>query len=226
MIYWNALIRSLVSLVVLFVFAKLIGKRQISDMSMFDYINSITIGSIAGEMATGVEQNMWVGVIAMSVYGFIALFVDILNRKCIPARRFFSGTPTLLFKEGRFIKKNFAKAQISVSEFEEMCRIAGYYDFTQLHSAQLEPNGRLSVLPKKEARQVTMADMQLTDNGPGTAPVSVVYDGKILYKNLEVLGKNEGWLMNQLASQKVVLKDIFLATVSGDGQLSAFLSGS
>ncbi len=226
MIYWNALIRSLVSLLVLFVFAKLIGKRQISDMSMFDYINGITIGSIAGEMATGVEQNMWVGIIAMSVYGLIALAVDIINRKSIRARRFFSGTPTLLFREGKFMRKNFAKAQISVSEFEEMCRIAGYYDLSAIQSAQLESSGGISILPKKDRRQVTLADLNLSDPTAGSAPVSVIYDGKILEQNLVHLGKNESWVMNQLAGQKVALADVFLATVSGDGQLSAYLCDS
>ena len=226
MVYWNALIRSLVSLLVLFVFAKLIGKRQISDMSMFDYINGITIGSIAGEMATGVEQNMWVGIIAMSVYGLIALAVDIINRKSIRARRFFSGTPTLLFREGKFMRKNFAKAQISVSEFEEMCRIAGYYDLSAIQSAQLESSGRISILPKKDRRQVTLADLNLSDPTAGSAPVSVIYDGKILEQNLAHLGKNESWVMNQLAGQKVALADVFLATVSGDGQLSAYLCDS
>lgn len=226
MVYWNALIRSLVSLLVLFVFAKLIGKRQISDMSMFDYINGITIGSIAGEMATGVEQNMWVGIIAMSVYGLIALAVDIINRKSIRARRFFSGTPTLLFRDGKFMRKNFSKAQISVSEFEEMCRIAGYYDLSAIQSAQLESSGRISILPKKDRRQVTLADLNLSDPTAGSAPVSVIYDGKILDQNLAHLGKNESWVMNQLAGQKVALADVFLATVSGDGQLSAYLCDS
>ena len=124
------------------------------------------------------------------------------------------------------MRKNFAKAQISVSEFEEMCRIAGYYDLSAIQSAQLESSGRISILPKKDRRQVTLADLNLSDPTAGSAPVSVIYDGKILEQNLAHLGKNESWVMNQLAGQKVALADVFLATVSGDGQLSAYLCDS
>ena len=105
--YLGIFLRALLSLVVLFVFTKLLGKRQISDLSLFDYINGMTIGSIAAEMATGIERNIWVGIIGMGVYGLSVLAIDIIDRKSIRARRFFSGTPTILYENGKFKKKNF-----------------------------------------------------------------------------------------------------------------------
>ena len=224
MLYLQTVVRSLISLVVLFVFTKLIGKRQIANMSLFDYINGMTIGSIAGELATGIERNIWVGVISMSFYGVAVFLIDIINRKSVRARRFLSGTPTLLFQNGTFLKKNFAKAQISVSEFQEMCRIAGYYDISDIASAQLESNGRMSVLAKSESQKVTLADLNITPQKQATPPVSVIYDGKILDRNLIQLGKNPSWLMNQLKAQKVALADVFLGMVDGEGNLSNYLA--
>lgn len=224
MLYLQTVVRSLVSLVVLFLFTKLIGKRQIANMSLFDYINGMTIGSIAGEMATGIERNIWVGIISMCFYGIAVFAIDVIDRKSIRARRFFSGTPTLLYKDGAFLKKNFAKAQLSVSEFQEMCRIAGYYDISDIASAQLESNGQMSVLAKSEAQKATLADLNITPSKQAAAPVSVIYDGKILDRNLIQIGKNQSWLMNQLKAQKVALTDVFLGTVDGEGNLSNYLS--
>lgn len=225
MIYWQAFVRSLVSIAVLFLFTKLIGKRQISNMSLFDYINGMTIGSIAGEMATGVERNVWVGIIAMSVYGVVVFLVNLIDRKSVRARRFFSGTPTLLYENGVFLKKNFAKAQLSISEFQEMCRIDGYYDISRIASAQLESNGKLSILAKSEYAPATVSDIDPLPKPPAAAPVSVVYDGKILDRNLTQMGKNEGWLQKQLKAQKVVLASVYLATIDGEGKLTVYPAG-
>lgn len=224
MLYLQALVRSFISLVVLFAFTRLIGKRQMSNMSLFDYINGMTIGSIAGEMATGVERNLWVGVIAMSFYGGVVFLMDFVDRKSICARRFFSGTPTLLYQDGRFLKKNFARAQLSISEFQEMCRISGYYDITRIASAQLESSGRLSILAKSDLQTVTLADLKIPASEKAVPPISVIYDGKILDRNLVQLGKNTAWLDKQLKAQKVALADVFLATVDGEGRVSCFLS--
>ena len=225
MMYIQALVRSVISIVVLFAFTRLIGKRQMSNMSLFDYINGMTIGSIAGEMATGVERNLWVGVIAMSFYGGVVFLMDFIDRKSIRARRFFSGVPTLLYQDGKFLKKNFARAQLSISEFQEMCRVSGYYDITRIASAQLESSGRLSILAKSDLQTVTLADLKIPATEKAVPPISVIYDGKVLDRNLIQLGKNTAWLEKTLKEQKVVLSDVFLATVDGQGNVSCFLSG-
>ena len=226
MLYIQTLVRSAISIVVLFLFTKLIGKRQMSNMSLFDYINGMTIGSIAGEMATGVERNLWLGVIAMSFYGGVVFLMDFIDRKSIRARRFFSGTPTLLYQNGKFLKKNFAHAQLSISEFQEMCRISGYYDISRIASAQLESSGRLSILAKSEVQTVTLADLDIPAKEKAVPPISVIYDGKVLDRNLVQLGKNRAWLEKHLKEQKVSIDDVFLATVDGQENVSCFLSGN
>ena len=224
--YLGIFLRALLSLVVLFVFTKLLGKRQISDLSLFDYINGMTIGSIAAEMATGIERNIWVGIIGMGVYGLSVLAIDIIDRKSIRARRFFSGTPTILYENGTFKKKNFARAQISISEFQEMCRINGYYYIDDIESAQMESNGKLSVLPKVEARAATVKDLSsgAGQGAPAKAPVSVIYDGRILSGNLKTLGFDERWLEKKLAEKNVARKNVFLATADRSGsELTIYL---
>ena len=222
MLYLRTLLYSAISLAVLFLFTKLIGKRQLSNMSLFDYINGMVIGSIAAEMAIGIDDNIWVGVIAMTFYGGSVYLLDIIDRKSIRARRFFSGTPTVLFKNGKFLKENFKKAQVSISEFQEMCRVAGYYDISRIASAQLEPSGKLSVLVKNEEEPLTLQSFREREERVTAAPISVIYDGVVLDENLLAAGKNHEWLKKQLSDMHVKLPDIFLATVDGSGKLSVY----
>ena len=123
------------------------------------------------------------------------------------------------------MKKNFARAQLSISEFQEMCRISGYYDITRIASAQLESSGRLSILAKSEVQTVTLADLNIAAKEKAIPPISVIYDGKILDRNLTQLGKNVAWLQKKLKEQQVSQTDVFLATVDGEENVSCFLAG-
>ena len=225
MLYIRTVLYSAVSLVVLFFFTKLIGKRQLSNMSLFDYINGMVIGSIAAEMAIGIDDNMWVGIIAMTTYAVSVFVMNVVDRKYIRARRFFSGTPTVLFKNGKFLKENFKKAQVSINEFQEMCRVAGYYDIDKLVSAQLEPSGKLSVLVKSDQEPVTLESLrQRGQSAPAFAPISVIYDGVVLDDNLKSAGRNDAWLTKSLKETGYKLSEVFLATVNGEGMLTVYPS--
>lgn len=222
MVYLRTVLYSLLSFAVLFGFTKLIGKRQMANMSLFDYINSMVIGSIAAEMAIGIDDNLWVGVIAMAVYGFSVFLLDVTDRKSIRARRFFSGTPTVLYKNGKFLKENFKKAQVSISEFEEMCRVAGYYDIDKLASAQLEPSGKLSVLLKSEEEPLTVTSFREMKRSRAFAPISVIYDGVVLDDNLRYAGRDGVWLKRALKEAGYSLPEVFLASVNGEGRLLVY----
>ena len=224
MLYLKTVIYSAVSLTVLFLFTKLIGKRQMANMSLFDYINGMVIGSIAAELAIGIEDNILVGIIAMAFYGVSVFVMDVIDRKYIRARRFFSGTPTVLYKNGKFLKENFKKAQVSISEFQEMCRLAGYYDIDKIASAQLEPSGKLSVLVKSEEEPLTLKSFRERGGPLAFAPISVIYDGVVLDDNLKSAGKNAAWLKKALSATPYAVSEIFLATVNGDGALSVYPS--
>ena len=72
---------SVVSVIVLFIITKVIGNKQMSELNMFDYINGITIGSIAAEAATAIDKNFYYPLIAMAVYGVLGLAISVLSSK-------------------------------------------------------------------------------------------------------------------------------------------------
>lgn len=138
---------SLGSIIVLFILTKLMGNREMSQLSMFDYVVSITIGSIAAEMSTSLENNFLEPVIAMVVYGIVATAISYFTCKSIKIRRIVSGRGKILYDNGKLYRKNLIKSKLDLNEFLMQCRINGYFNLTNIQTAILEPNGRISFLP-------------------------------------------------------------------------------
>ena len=138
---------SLGSIIVLFILTKLMGNREMSQLSMFDYVVSITIGSIAAEMSTSLENNFLEPVIAMVVYGIVATAISYFTCKSIKIRRIVSGRGKILYDNGKLYRKNLIKSKLDLNEFLMQCRINGYFNLADIQTAILEPNGRISFLP-------------------------------------------------------------------------------
>ena len=124
------------SVIFLFILTKLMGNKEMSQLSMFDYIIGITIGSIAAEMSTALENDFMQPVVAMAVYAI----VSILSYKSIKIRRIISGNSLILFDNNELYRNNLKKAKLDLNEFLMQCRTAGYFSLSDIQTAILEPN--------------------------------------------------------------------------------------
>ena len=145
---------------ILFLVAKFVGHKQIAQLDFFDYVTGITIGSIAAEMATELEQP-WKPLVAMIIYGGITLLLSILTNKFPICRKYLNGTPTILMDHGKLYRENLKKAKLDLSEFMVMCRQQGYFDLTSIETAIFEYNGKLTILPVSGHRPATPKDLNL-----------------------------------------------------------------
>ena len=217
---------SLGSIIALFILTKLMGYRQMSQMSMFDYVNGITIGSIAAEMATSLEENFVQPLTAMIVYALAAVFLSWLGTKSIKARKLIEGKPILLLNKGNLYEKNLKKAKLDISEFLVQCRINGYFDLSELETAILEGNGKISFLPKAANRPMTPNDLQLAPKQDYMV-ANIILDGKVLIKNLQHTGNDMKWLNNQLKGKGVKrIEDVLLATCDKENTVTIYLKNS
>lgn len=164
-----------------------------SELNMFDYINGITIGSIAAELATGEFTDIYDGVMAMVIYSLIAIMLTFLSQKSLLLRRFITGKSIIIYDNGKFYNKNLSTAKIDINEILVMCRSKGYFNFDEIQTVILESNGQLSILPKDKNRPLTPDDMKITVLQSGVEAV-VIQDGKVLERNLKATGNNIEWL--------------------------------
>ncbi len=202
---------SFASLATLFVLTKLMGNREMSQLSMFDYVSSIALGSIAGEMAVMSTDSVLEPFISMVIFAGCTIFISLITCKSILLRRFFEGQAILIYQNGQIFEKNLLKAKMDVDELLSVCRISGYYDLEEVHTVYLETNGKISVLPMAANRPATPQDLNLQPTQ--TLPLAnVIIDGKILPDNLKSTGKNETWVQKQLNAKGIDMKEVILAT--------------
>lgn len=219
--FLKIVLTSLLSVVSLFIIAKVLGHKQMSQLDFFDYITGITIGSIASELAIDLETP-WKPFVAMVIYGFFAFALTIIAQKFPKTRKYINGTPTVVMNNGKLYRKNMKKAKLELSEFMVMCRQEGYFNLEDIKTAIFEYNGRITILPKSLKRPIIPEDMALTPKEEGIF-TEVIMDGKIIHENLKRLGLDLSWLDKELKKQKYKgAKEIYLGLIDQNNNLSLY----
>ena len=218
---WMTSLTTLLSIAVLFLLAKLMGNKQVSQMTMFDYVVGITIGSSAAELATELE-NPAKPLIAMLLYGVADVLISLLTSKSLKARAVITGKPLVLLENGVIDRENLKKARLDLSEFLTYCRIGGWFDLSQLQTAVLEHNGVVSFLPKEAYRPASPEDLNLRPK-QSRLQLPLVMDGRLLPENLRKAGKEETWVRRNLLRQGYQDEGgVFLALWDGGEKLTVF----
>lgn len=199
----------LLSLAVLFIITKLMGYRQVSQLNMYDYINGITIGSIASELAIGEFDDFLQPLIAMLIYGILIILLSKLTRNSLKIRKLIDGQAVVLYENDKIYYQELKKAKLDLDEFLMQCRIAGYFKLKELSLVILETNGRLSFYPKQQYQQVTAEDLNLKIT-PIKLPSLLIKEGKIIYENLNLINQDTQWLERELAVLGVKINDVLL----------------
>ncbi|MGG3892171.1 DUF421 domain-containing protein [Metabacillus fastidiosus] len=214
--------RAIIVLIILFFITKALGKKQLTQISFFEYVTGITIGSIAGEVIMGLDGSIWNGIIGMFIYGIIPFSIGVLSLKSKKVRDYVDGKGTVFIKDGKVMEDNLKKERYSADELLELLRKKDVFQMADVEFAVLEPTGDLSVLLKKENRPITAKDLELTAPNE-KEPQTVIMNGKVLNEALSTTGRNRGWLETELDKLGVSLENVYLAQVDTYGQLTVDL---
>ncbi|MCI9450452.1 MAG: DUF421 domain-containing protein [Clostridiales bacterium] len=217
----KVILTTVLSVVTLFIIAKIMGHRQVAQLDFFDYITGITIGSVAAELATELEDP-WKPLIAMVIYGAASVGLNLITNKIPKARKYINGSPLVLMNNGKLYKKNLKKVKLDADEFLMMCRELGYFDLNDVQTAIFEANGKLTILPVSTNRPVTPSDLNLNPSSDSVS-VDIIMDGRIIDENLKRMGLDINWLDKQLKEQGYNnAKEIFLGVCDRNNKLSLF----
>ena len=151
-----------------------------------------------------------------------AVLISFFTSKSIKFRRIVTGKSLILYENNKLYQNNLKKAKLDIDEFLIQCRNSGYFNLSDIQTAILESNGKISFLPVSEKRPLTPNDMNLNPQKEDIL-TNVILDGKILEQNLRETGNDEQWLKKQLKSQNnMKLSDVFLATCDCNNKLQFF----
>ncbi|UKS30425.1 DUF421 domain-containing protein [Paenibacillus sp. HWE-109] len=218
----HIVVRATSTLVLLFVLTRILGKKQISQLTFFEYVIGITLGDLAGVISTDVEANFGHGVIAILVWCFVPLGMELLTLKSKTLRNWVDGRGTVLIKEGKVLEDNLKKERFTADELLEQLRTKSVFRVADVEFAMLEASGDISVLLKSELQPLTPKhlNMKLVTEKPTQ---TVVIDGEIQNEPLAAAGKGRGWLHEELDKIGVTIENVFLGQVDTHGELTVDL---
>lgn len=215
--------RTVFLLIILFVMTKLMGKKQLSQMNLYDYLIGITIGNIVAEISLDVEKNFWGGIISLSIYCLSSVIVTYFSMKNLGFRKFFNGNPTILIDNGTILIDNLKKEGIDINSLEEEARLNGYFDLDKINYAILETNGQISFLSKVKDDYVTNGNMKIKTK-ENLLGINLIQDGTLMKDNLIYIKKNEKWLNKVLSKNGYSsIESVFLFVYKSDNDI--FLYG-
>ncbi|MBR3660326.1 MAG: DUF421 domain-containing protein [Bacilli bacterium] len=193
-------IKGSIAVIYLFLVIKLLGKKQISELNIFDYIIGLSLGNIAAEMTVNDDIAIIEGLVSMSVYGIFSLFVSFVTEKSIFARRLITGEPVIIMENGKISREQLKKCKIDINDLLQDARESGYFDISEINYAIMEPSGKISFLPKNKYHPVTPSDMKLKIDNRGIT-ANLILDGNIMENNIKTIGHDKNWLITRLAKE-------------------------
>ncbi|MCP3763946.1 DUF421 domain-containing protein [Domibacillus sp. A3M-37] len=201
---------------------KILGKKQLSQLSFFEYVAGISIGSIGAEVVTGLERNIMHGILGIVVFAGVPFLAGFLSLKSKKFRDFMEGKGTVFIKNGKIMEDNLKKERYTTDELLELLRQKDVFQVADVEFAVLEASGDFSVLLKKENQPLTAKDLGVKV-APIKEPQTVIMDGKILDEPLSTINVSRGWLTTELDKLGVSIDNVFLGQVNSYGQLTVDL---
>jgi len=221
----SIIFRSLVSFGVLFLLARILGKKQIAQLTYFDYVIGISIGSIASQCAVDTSIDLWESLVGELVFALFALALSWISAKSFVGRKLLDGMPIVVIEKGNIVERGLKNTKLTINDLLEECRQQGVFNLADVELAILETNGGLSVLLKTQKSPITPEDMRLEVDAKGLC-VNVILDGNILYNHLHILRRDDAWLKRELSKQNVLSpSDVLLACIDHSGVLTIHLKG-
>lgn len=217
--FWETILRSILSFFTILVLARIIGKKQLSQLTFFHYITGITIGSITAEVSTQHDTDYLDGFIALICWTLLTLLVSYLTLHFSKIRILIDDRPTILIQNGTIIKKGMKKARLHSDELGMLLREQGIFSFAEVHYAVFETNGELSVLKKPTYANATKEDVKADLTPPPHLPTEIIRRGKIIRKNLIELGITAEWVLQQLEEKNVAIDEVYFAQILPDDSL-------
>lgn len=208
---WRVFVFSVSSFVFLFAVMKILGKKQIAELSFIDYVVGISIGSIAAEWSTAMDEPFYHYVIAISVYCIFTLTLDFIERKKT-FRKFLKGEVIPIIENGEFNYENLKKSKLDVEDVLAMARDKNIFDVNDIAYALFETTGKLSILQKSPKSPLVAEDLQIKKE-PASLTNYVIVHGKPQYKVMRETGVTADMMFEKLNIQSERdLNEILLAS--------------
>lgn len=214
----KAIIYPIIIYISLIGLTRIIGRKLLGQLTFFDFVYGITLGTVAGSFVTTEVQGYYV-LLSLGIFTIMVILSGYIALKSIIIRNLIIGEPITLIKNGKIYEDNMKKIRYNQDILMMQLREKDVFDIEEVVDAILEPHGRLSVLKRSKDQPVTLKDLNIFMPNKGLA-IDLVKEGRILEQNLKKQNLSHEWLFNQLAAKSVQrIEEVFLASLSSEGKL-------
>lgn len=212
--------QTLLAFFLLLILARLLGKKQISQMTFFDYVTGITVGSLTANIISVNSKSILDEVIGLITWGALTISMEYIVLKSTKIRILTEGQPVILIKNGKIMRNGLKSNRLHLDELSMLLRTKNIFSFKDVDYAILETNGQITVLKKQAQLTVNKADMNIPTVEPLYLPSEIITDGEVVEKNLRELGLSHEWLEKQLKNHNINdIREVLYAQIQGDGTL-------
>jgi uncharacterized membrane protein YcaP (DUF421 family) len=212
LVYAMLALKLVLGLAALIIVTRLLGKKEMSQVTPFDFVYAIVLGGLVEEnLFSKTTSSVWEMLFGIAVWGILIFIVEKTTQKSDKLRPILKGRAQPLVKDGEILIENLKKAELEMEQLKAMLRLKGVFSMKDVKDVILETSGNISVLEKPEAQTLTYAGSNLEAPANGIAE-TVIDEGKPVWKALKNLGRDETWLKARLADEGVGdIDDIYFA---------------
>ncbi len=223
-IFIDVILQTLLSFFAIMFITRILGRQQVAQLTLYEYINGITFGSIAANLATDVAQRTWQHLTGLMLYGILTLIVAFFVVKNRTASKLIQGEPVMIIQEGRILEGNLRRYHYTIDDLNVLLRRKDIFDIGDVKYAILESTGEISVMKREGIRPVTLEDLKLPPASNKEMQLEVIVTGSIIYENLKSRGLTAQWLISRLRQQNIVcIADVFYAVLDAENALTVDL---
>ncbi len=209
------LVRTLIIYFLLTASMRIMGKRQLGEMELSELVTTLLLSEIAAVPIVDFRVPIIRAVIpVVLIISFEIIIPFIIDKKRV-LKKFVEGKPSYLIYRGELRMSEIRKNRVSLDELICELRTQGYFDISDIQYAILEPNGQLSVLPKKG---------DSCEQNTGGMVHSLIINGEVIDFNLKLLKIERSWLNGKLSSLGIKLKDVSFLGVDDNMSIVSVIS--
>jgi len=194
--YLIILFRSVFFYFLVAILYRIMGKREIGELSIMDFIVSLFIAELIAISIENYKESMLMSlipVLALSIIQILLSYISLKNKK---ARDLIDGNPSVIIEKGKVNFKEMKRQRYNVEDLLMQLRSNSIKSINEVDYAILETNGKLSIFKK-------------SDDPNSNYPLPVILNGMINKKTLNEINKNEVWLKKELLKYNIDLENIF-----------------
>lgn len=205
------ILKTTLTFITLLILTRMLGKKQLSELTFFNYITGVTIGSLAANTIINTSSQYLNEMIKLIWWILLTIFVTLISLKSSRVRVLLEGEPIMVIKNGKIVEEALKSTKINLDDLSMLLRSKDIFSITEVDYAILESNGELSIL-KKQENQKTQNRLYM--------PIEIIIDGNLVYRNLKELNIDKTWIYKELKNQGInSIEEVLYGEIQEDGSL-------